>query len=456
MRLSSNREAMWWGVAALVLALALWRLGNVLTPFLIGAGVAYVMDPIADRLERMGLSRTMSVALLTVATLFVFVGVMLLIVPMLVRQVLQLIDFAPSAFHTVQQWLSQRFPELFPADGQIPQQLQDLAGRVSEQIGKFLPTVLSSLGNIIGVVVLLLIVPVVAFYLLLDWDHMVERVVDLLPREHRDTICEIGNQINDSLSGFLRGQGLVTLILATFYSIGLFAVGLPFGLVIGILAAVLSVIPYVGVFTGGVISMAVAAFTFWNEPVWILAVAAVFVVGQLIEGNVLQPKIIGSHVGLHPVWLMIALAVFGTLFGFVGLVVAVPLGAIMGVLARFFVGRYKESAYYTGREVPPEPSQPMLIEMVPRGTVARTRASAIAARDRAVAEVKLEEAREEALEAAKEAAQKDKAPVAAATVEVQPPGAHGAAVQADAEPEVRTWGGKTVDGTDPANKLKKD
>ncbi|PZO64283.1 MAG: AI-2E family transporter [Paracoccus denitrificans] len=456
MRLSTNREAMWWGVAAIVLALALWRLGNVLTPFLIGAGVAYVMDPIADRLERLGLSRTMSVALITVVTLVLFVGVMLLIVPMLVRQVLQLIDVAPDAFHTVQQWLSQRFPQLFPADGQIPQQLQDLAGRVSEQVGKILPTVLSSLGNIIGVLLLLLIVPVVAFYLLLDWDHMVERVVDLLPREHRDTICEIGRQINESLSGFLRGQGLVTLILATFYSVGLVSVGLPFGLVIGIVAAVLSIIPYVGVFTGGVISMGVAAFTFWNEPVWIVAVAAIFVIGQLIEGNVLQPKIIGGHVGLHPVWLMIALAVFGTLFGFVGLVVAVPLGAILGVLARFFVGRYKESALYTGKEVPPEPSQPTLIELVPRGTVARTRASAIAARDRAVAEVKLEEAREEALDAAKAAAQKDKAVVATATVDVPPAGAHGAAMHAGADAEVRTWGGKTVDGTDPADKIKKD
>ena len=196
-------------------------------------------------------------------------------------------------------------------------------------------------------------------------------------------------------------------------------------------------------------SVAVAAFTFWDDPKWIVAVLAIFVVGQIIEGNYLQPKIIGGHVGLHPVWLMIALAVFGKLFGFVGLVVAVPLGAIIGVLVRFFTERYKESALYTGRDVIPEPSPPMLIEVVPRGTTAEARRRSQQAHAAAVAEVKVEEARFAAREAAETAARKDNARVAVARMAVAAPGAQATADTLRSEAEVRTWGGKTPDGADP-------
>ena len=173
------------------------------------------------------------------------------------------------------------------------------------------------------------------------------------------------------------------------------------------------------------------------------------IVGQIIEGNYLQPKIIGGHVGLHPVWLMIALAVFGKLFGFVGLIVAVPLGAIMGVLTRFAVERYKEGALYTGRDVVPAPVPPVLIELVPRGTTAETRRRAQEAHAAAVAEVRIEEARSAAREAAEEAARRDGAKIAVARVTVAEPGAAGAAQAPVMETEIRTWGGKTPDGTDP-------
>lgn len=418
MRLPVYKQVWWWGGAGLVLALALWRLGNVMTPFLLGAGIAYVLDPIVDRLEQSGLKRHWAVALITAIVVLVFVAVLLLIVPTLVRQITQAVESAPLFVERAQAIISANFPRLAPEGGTLRAAMSNIGDTIAESGGQVLVTVLSSVGNFLGVMALIVIVPVVAFYLLLDWDHMVARVDELLPREHAPSIRRIAIEIDESLSGFLRGQGLVTLMLGTFYAAALFAVGLPFGLAIGIMAAVLSIIPYVGVFVGGVTAISVALVHFWGEPFWIGAVALIFVIGQIAEGNYLQPKIIGGHVGLHPVWLMIALAVFGTLFGFVGLIVAVPLAAMVGVLARFVAGRYKESALYTGREVPPPPPQPMLIELVPRGTVAETRSRAEAAKAVAVAEVRVEEARREAARVAEETVRESHAHMASATAEV--------------------------------------
>lgn len=418
MRLPVYKQVWWWSGAGLVLALALWRLGNVMTPFLLGAGIAYVLDPIVDRLERSGLRRHWAVALITAIAVLAFVVVLLLIVPTLVRQITQAIEIAPVVADRAQEIISANFPRLAPEGGTLRNAMSNIGNTIAESGGQVLVTVLSSLGNVLAVAALIVIVPVVAFYLLLDWDHMVARVDELLPREHAPSIRRIAIEIDESLSGFLRGQGTVTLILGTFYAVALFAVGLPFGLAIGIMAAVLSIIPYVGVFLGGVTAVGVALVHFWGQPIWIGVVAGIFALGQMIEGNYLQPKIIGGHVGLHPVWLMIALAVFGTLFGFVGLIVAVPLAAMVGVLARFLAARYKESALYTGREVPPPPPQPMLIELVPRGTVAETRARAEAAKAVAVAEVRIEEARREAARVAEETVKASQAHAATATVEV--------------------------------------
>lgn len=418
MRLPVHKQMWWWGGAGIVLALALWRLGNVMTPFLLGAGIAYILDPIADRLERSGLKRKWAVGLITVTAVLAFAAVLLLIVPTLIRQITQAIEGLPAFLEKAQAILAAEFPRLIPEGGTLTVAMENAANAISEHGGQVLVTVLSSLGNVLGVMALIVIVPVVAFYLLLDWDGMVARVDELLPREHAPTLRHLGHEIDESLSGFLRGQGLVTLILGTFYAVSLFAVGLPFGLFIGIAAAILSIIPYVGVFIGGVTAIGVALVHFWGEPFWIGAVVAIFAFGQFVEGNYLQPRIIGGHVGLHPVWLMIALAVFGALFGFVGLVVAVPLAAIVGVVARFIAARYKESALYTGREVPPPPLQPTLIELVPRGTVAETRRRAEAAKAVAVAEVRVEEARREAARVAEETAKATGAPAATAAVAV--------------------------------------
>ncbi|WP_265499856.1 AI-2E family transporter [Paracoccus beibuensis] len=379
MRNPVRKQVKWWGLAALVLLLTLWLLGQAVLPFIIGAGVAYLLDPVADRLERAGLSRTMSVVLITVIVVLAFIATVLLVVPILFRQAAALIEIAPQMLEQARAFADARFPGAIPHAGGLQQTLTDLQAALGEQAGRVASTLLGSVRGAIGTVALLVIVPVVAFYLLLDWDNMVAEIDRHLPREHAPVIRRLATEIDDALAGFVRGQGVVILILGTWYALALMFVGLPFGFFIGIMAAVLSFIPYVGVLIGGATAIGVALFSFWGDPLWIGAVVAIFAVGQVVEGNYLQPKIVGGHVGLHPVWLLLALSVFGALFGFVGLVMAVPMAAALGVLARFLIARYRESVLYTGQSEPVEPAQPILVEMVPAGTVAdRLRAARLA------------------------------------------------------------------------------
>ena len=395
MRLSVNKQALYWGIAFALLLLVLWRLGNAIMPFVLGAGMAYLLDPVADRLERAGLSRMLSVVVITLVVVLVFAFAMLGLVPVLVDQTSQLVQTAPEMFGRLQHLLNARFPELMADGSAVQDGLSNLGQSVSERGGELLSTILGSVMGVVGVIALLVIAPVVAFYLLLDWDNMIQRLDELLPREHAPTIRRLADEIDHTLSGFLRGQGLVTLILGTFYSVSLAIIGLPFGIAIGAMAAILSFIPYVGVVVGGALAIGVALFSFWGDPFLIGAVIAVFAIGQIAEGNVLQPKIVGGHVGLHPVWLMLALSVFGSLFGFVGLLVAVPLAACLGVLVRFAAAHYRESALYTGAEVPSVAATPTLVELVPRGTTEQTRTQALVSREMRLAEIRRDELEEE-------------------------------------------------------------
>ena len=391
MRLPAQKQVWYWGGALALLLLALWALGNQIMPFILGAAVAYLLDPLADRLERYGLSRAAAVVLITLVAILIVVAASLMLVPVLIRQTTQLINTAPQMAEQLQQFLVNRFPQIFTEGSTLNTALTNAGQKVSESGMAVVTTVLGSVMGVFSLLALVVIVPVVAFYLLLDWDNMVTRLDELLPRDHADTVRMLAVDIDRALSGFVRGQGLVILILGTFYSVGLGLVGLPFGVAIGVMAASLSFIPYVGVLIGGATAIGVALFSFWGEPMGIAAVVAIFAAGQFVEGNFLQPKIVGTSVGLHPVWLMLALTVFGSMFGFVGLLVAVPMAAALGVLVRYAVGRYKESALYTGREVPAPPPPPALIELVPRGTVANLRRLAQLSHDVRLAEIQRHE-----------------------------------------------------------------
>jgi len=203
---------------------------------------------------------------------------------------------------------------------------------------------------------LFVVTPVVAFYLLLDWDRMIDKIDAWVPRQHLGTVRRLAREVDRSVAGFVRGQGSLCLILGTYYAVGLTLVGLNFGLLIGFFAGMISFIPYVGSALGLVVAIGVALVQFWPDWVWVAATAGVFLTGQFIEGNILQPKLVGASVGLHPVWLMFALFAFGAMFGFVGLLIAVPAAAAVGVLVRFALGKYLESDVYYGRTIEQQPA----------------------------------------------------------------------------------------------------
>jgi predicted PurR-regulated permease PerM len=335
-------------IAAAVFFVVLYALGNVLLPFVLGGAIAYVLDPIADRVEKLGFSRVLSVATITVIAARGFVVAFLLIIPTLIQQTTSLVESAPTIVAQLQHWLTERFPSLMDADSTIRHQLTAVGQTIQSKGGDLLNGLVSSALSLINILVLLVVVPVVAFYLLLDWDRMVAVIDDLLPRDHAPAIRQVAADIDKTLASFIRGQGTVCLILGTYYGVSLMLVGLTFGLAVGFVGGIISFIPYVGALVGGALAIGLALFQFWGDWLWIGVVAGIFGIGQLMEGNVLTPKLVGGSVGLHPVWLILALSVFGSLFGFVGMLVAVPVAAMFGVLARFALVQYKAGRLYRG------------------------------------------------------------------------------------------------------------
>ena len=348
MALPVREQFKYWGAAAAVFFLLLYALGDQLLPFFLGAAIAYFLDPVADWLEAHGCSRGVATAIITISAIIVFVIVVLLVIPTLVQQAVQLFNTAPEIARNSGTFLSERFPSLLDDGSTVRKSLDALGQTISERGGQLLNSALTSAASVINIIVLFVIVPVVAVYMLLDWDRMVARVDNLLPRDHAPVIRQLAHEIDATLAGFIRGMGTVSLILGTYYAVALMLVGLQFGLVVGFVAGLLTFIPYVGALVGGALAIGLALFQFWGEWGWIAAVAGVFMVGQVVEGNFLTPKLVGNSVGLHPVWLILALTVFGTLFGFVGMLVAVPMAAALGVIVRFLVDQYRDSRLYHG------------------------------------------------------------------------------------------------------------
>ncbi|RVT86883.1 AI-2E family transporter [Rhodobacteraceae bacterium CCMM004] len=348
MALPVQQQAKYWGIAAAVFLLLLWFLGDVILPFVLGGAIAYMLDPVADALERLGLGRVLATALITVFALLLFGALILLVIPTLVNQTSALIDAAPRIFQNLQAFLTERFPSIMESDSTLRRSLVGLGETIQSRGGELLNAVLGSVGGLVNTLVLFVIVPVVAFYLLMDWDRMVARIDALLPRDHAPTIRQLASEIDRTLASFIRGQGTVCLILGIYYAVALMLVGLQFGVVVGAIAGLLTFIPYVGALVGGGLAIGLALFQFWGDWIWIVAVWAIFQSGQFVEGNFLTPKLVGSSVGLHPVWLIFALSAFGAMFGFVGLLVAVPVAAALGVITRFAIARYKDSKLYLG------------------------------------------------------------------------------------------------------------
>lgn len=348
-----RQQLTYWAIGALVFVLCLWLLASALMPFVLGVVIAYLTDPMARWLQRQGVGRVMATVILTVASLGAVVVALLLVMPLLVDQIRLAVERAPEFIDDVRTFIAELLPRIQTEGGYLSRALESLKANAQAWSVDLLKQLLSSGLAVINFLSVLVITPVVAFYLLMDWDRLVRAIDDLLPRPHRKTIHKLLAELDGVIAGFVRGQLTVCLILGTFYALGLLIVGLNFGLLIGVFAGLISFIPFVGAILGGILSVGVAAVQFWDDPAWIGVVAGIFIAGQTLEGYVLTPKLVGGKVGLHPVWLMFALSAFGVLFGFVGLLVAVPAAASIGVIGRFLLGQYKEGRLYQGTGEPP-------------------------------------------------------------------------------------------------------
>lgn len=350
MSLSVGQQARWWGGGFIAFLAFLWLVNDAVAPFLLGAAFAYLLDPVADKLESWGMGRTWATVLISLVALIVLMLAFVLLVPLIFRQAQTLIETSPQLVASLIDFLIERFPTLLEEDSSVRQALSSFEDTLRSKGVAVANSVLSTSLAAVSSVLTIFVSLVVAFYLLLDWDRMTSVVDSWMPREHVGVIREISKEIDVVLAGFVRGQMTVGAILGIFYAVALAIVGLQFGVVIGLLAGALTFIPYVGSTVGGGLSIGLAIYQFWDDPIWIAVVAAIFIIGQMVEGNYLTPKLVGSSVGLHPVWLMFALYAFGSLIGFTGLLIAVPAAACIGVLGRFGIKNYRDSRLYLGPE----------------------------------------------------------------------------------------------------------
>jgi len=344
-----EREWRFWLVGATLLIALLWLLNGILLPFVAGMAIAYFLDPVAERLESFGLSRRVAVGLIVLFFTLLGLAVAILVLPIVLTQTLELLRQMPEYLEQAREWLDAtaggRLSTLLGIDpGDFRNALKSAVGPAIKILGSMWNQGMA----LLGLGSLLLVTPIVAIYLLLDWDQLVARVDSLIPRHHREEVREVFVEIDRTLAGFVRGQGTVCLLLAAFYAVGLSLVGLKFGLLVGLAAGLISFVPYLGAIIGGLAAGLLAVVQFWPDQMAIALVLAVFALGQFLEGNFLTPKLIGDRVRLHPVWVMFALFAFGYLFGFVGVLLAVPVAAALGVLTRHGIEHYQHSEVFLG------------------------------------------------------------------------------------------------------------
>ena len=347
----SNR----WLIAAGVFAFLLYLLLPILTPFLIAAILAYICDPLVDKLSKYGvgnfiLGRTMATALVMLGILGVMTLLFLIIVPLLQKESLLLAERLPALItnlrNNVEPWLQTKFGISLNIDGT---QIQDLVTKNWKTAGGLFGDVLKSAGNrglaLIGVVANILLLPVVLFYLLRDWDGFLASISQLIPRDWSDKMLEIAKEIDQVLAEFLRGQLAVMLAMSAFYVLGLWLAGLNMALPIGLVAGLLGFVPYLGIATGIVLALLVAALQFTSFS-QLIPVLLVFGMGQLLEGMLLTPKLVGNRIGLHPVVVIFALLAGGQLFDFAGVLLALPVSAAIAVGLRHTKTSYLGSDAY--------------------------------------------------------------------------------------------------------------
>lgn len=351
-----ERQLVFWVLAAVLFVLIIALIKDVLLPFVLGALFAYGLNPVANALERLGLSRFFAALLLVAGLVLTLLLLLIFLVPVFVEQVHQLALALPGELERLKAGLDAFFKERLgertaALGSQIVEGLYgSLASSwsgVAQHVAESAWTYGRTLFNVLS---LLLITPLVVFYLLVDWHPMLRKIDSWLPRDHAARIRQLGHDVNVAVGAFIRGQGLVCLILGTFYAIGLSLVGLDYGLLIGVATGLAAFVPLVGWILGTITGVTLALIQFWPQVTPVLLVFSVFLAGVALDTGVLAPKIVGKKIGLHPVWLIFALFAFSYLFGVVGVLVAVPLAAAVGVVVRFALDLYLESSVYTGQD----------------------------------------------------------------------------------------------------------
>lgn len=346
----NSRNWPYWAATFLIFCYFVYTTKSVIMPFVAGMLIGYLFDPLVQKLTKLRINRTIATTIVLLLIISIFVPVIFIIIKLANEQIINFLQnlpkFASSLSTKVEpivKNISAAFPELAPVN--IKEYMIENAERGVKIIGSLIAKIINQSFAFINLLSLLIITPVVAFYMLRDWAIFTKKFNDLLPLKSKKDIRSIIDQIDRAMAGFIRGQLSVCLILGTIYSLGLYATGLHLGVVVGFVAGIISFIPYVGSITGFVTAITIALIQF-NTPGPIIAVAGVFLFGQMLEGLYLTPKLVGDSVGLHPVWVMFALLAGGVILGFLGIMIAVPVAAIIGILIKHFIEKYKKSEIY--------------------------------------------------------------------------------------------------------------
>jgi predicted PurR-regulated permease PerM len=350
------RIILWIGIFAGV-GFAIHLLNDVLLPFIVGMAIAYFFDPVVDRMEEWGMSRTLGTSLVLLGFFIVVFVILVLLLPLLREQIVGFVRLVPTVVDRVRDLMGPILTELRSdlspdAFNEIKAAVANYAGTFARWATRVLTQVWSGGVAILNLLSLILITPLVSFYLLRDYDRIVVKIDGWLPRDAAPTIRKQAQLIDQTLAGFVRGQGLVCLTLAIFYAVALSLVGLNAGILIGLTAGTLAVIPFIGATLSFIVALGLAIAQFQQDWIPIALTAVVFITGQTIEGYFLTPKLVGDRVGLSPIWIIFAMLAGGSLFGLIGVLIALPVAAVAGVLVRFTLEQYMDSELYLGDDAP--------------------------------------------------------------------------------------------------------
>lgn len=353
-----RNQSIFWAVVAGMLFWLLWSLSDVLMPFTLGLAVAYLLDPLVVKLEKQGLSRLLATILILSCFFLLLSLALILTLPALYRETLQLAEDLPDLVEKI--WSSvapfiNRYTGTDMFEINLVETLRENASSALSVSSNVLAGLLSGGQAFIGFLSVIIITPLVAFFTMTNWPKVTGSVEDLIPRQHYETVMSLLVRINRSVSGFVRGQITVAIILGLIYAIALSIVGLDYGFIIGMAAGLLSIIPFLGSIVGLLVSLLMAWFQS-GELGFMGIVAAIFIIGQLLEGNVISPKVLGKSVGLHPFWILFSVTIGGSLFGITGMILGVPIASTTGVLLGFALQKYRESEYYGEDSVAEEES----------------------------------------------------------------------------------------------------